>query len=68
LDVKNKILAVVQVWGMASRGKPALSYITDTYNFLKAEGFVFPPVNEHTDSIVLESSSVSIKSFAAIAI
>jgi growth factor-regulated tyrosine kinase substrate len=59
LDVKNKILAIVQVWGMASKGNPQLSYITDTYNFLKAEGYVFPPVNEHTDSIVLESSAVS---------
>ncbi|KAI9283641.1 hypothetical protein BC943DRAFT_361915 [Umbelopsis sp. AD052] len=57
LDVKNKILYVVQVWGMAAKGNPALSYITDTYNFLKAEGFVFPSVNEHVDSIVLESSS-----------
>ncbi|CAM0138524.1 Vacuolar protein-sorting-associated protein 27 [Umbelopsis sp. WA50703] len=57
LDVKNKILAIVQVWGMASKGNPQLSYITDTYNFLKAEGYVFPPVNEHTDSIVLESSA-----------
>ncbi|KAJ2963665.1 hypothetical protein NQZ79_g1447 [Umbelopsis isabellina] len=57
LDVKNKILAVVQVWGLASKGKPQLSYITDTYSFLKAEGYVFPPINEHTDSIVLESSA-----------
>ncbi|KAH8557095.1 hypothetical protein BGW37DRAFT_417244, partial [Umbelopsis sp. PMI_123] len=57
LDVKNKILYVVQVWGIAAKGNPALSYITDTYNFLKAEGFVFPSVSEHVDSIVLESSS-----------
>lgn len=49
----------MQVWGLASKGKSQLSYITDTYSFLKAEGYVFPPINEHTDSIVLESSAVS---------
>ncbi|KAI8384873.1 uncharacterized protein BYT42DRAFT_612540 [Radiomyces spectabilis] len=57
LDVKNKILSVIQTWGIASKGKSTLSYMTDTYTLLKAEGYVFPPVKEHVDSILLETSA-----------
>ncbi|KAI7906108.1 uncharacterized protein BX663DRAFT_529546 [Cokeromyces recurvatus] len=57
LDVKNKILNVIQIWGLASKNKPSLSYMYDTYALLKAEGMQFPPVNENIDGILLETSS-----------
>ncbi|KAI8329387.1 hypothetical protein BC941DRAFT_443030 [Chlamydoabsidia padenii] len=57
LDVKNKILYVVQIWGLAAKGKPSLSYVTDTYYLLQAEGYVFPPMTDSIDSIILETSA-----------
>ncbi|SAM07555.1 hypothetical protein [Absidia glauca] len=57
LDVKSKILSVVQIWGLAAKGKPNLSYVTDTYYLLQAEGYVFPPMTDSIDSIILESSA-----------
>ncbi|KAL1933920.1 hypothetical protein VTP01DRAFT_8010 [Rhizomucor pusillus] len=56
-DVKNKILTVIEIWGIAAKGKPSLSYMTDTYSLLKAEGYVFPPIQENIDSILLETSA-----------
>jgi len=38
LDVKNKILALVQSWGLTFDGKSELQYMTDTYRLLKSEG------------------------------
>ncbi|KAI9302983.1 hypothetical protein BJ944DRAFT_184120 [Cunninghamella echinulata] len=57
IDVKNKILTIVQTWGLAAKGKPNLSYITDTYYLLQAEGYTFPPISANTDSILLETSA-----------
>ncbi|KAI9478401.1 MAG: hypothetical protein EXX96DRAFT_570748 [Benjaminiella poitrasii] len=56
LDVRNKILNVIQIWGLASKNKPSLSYMYDTYSLLKAEGMQFPSVNENIDGILLETS------------
>lgn len=44
---------------MASKNKPVISYMYDTYALLKAEGVQFPPVNENIDGILLETSAVS---------
>ncbi|OAD76703.1 hypothetical protein PHYBLDRAFT_109142, partial [Phycomyces blakesleeanus NRRL 1555(-)] len=58
LDVKKRILTAIQTWGLAAKAKPSLSYMTDTYSLLRAEGYVFPPVTEPIDSIMLETSAV----------
>lgn len=55
-DVKQKVLYLIQVWGIASKGNPSLSYISGTYNLLRAEGYVFPPITEKIDSILLETA------------
>lgn len=47
------------MWGIASKGNPSLSYISGTYSFLRAEGYVFPPITERIDSILLETAVVS---------
>lgn len=57
-DVKNKTLAVIQTWGLAAKGKPSISYFTDVYNLLRAEGHTFPPVKDGVESILLETSAV----------
>lgn len=38
LDVKNKILRLVQNWAIAFEGKPSLSYVGQVYKTLKIEG------------------------------
>jgi growth factor-regulated tyrosine kinase substrate len=60
LDVKNKLTSIIQTWALASKNKPVISYMYDTYALLKAEGIQFPPVNENIDGILLETSAVSI--------
>ncbi|KAI9363599.1 hypothetical protein BD770DRAFT_379996 [Pilaira anomala] len=57
IDVKNKITSVIQTWGLASKNKPVISYMYDTYALLKAEGIQFPPINENIDGILLETSA-----------
>ncbi|CAO0794433.1 unnamed protein product [Mucor circinelloides] len=57
IDVKNKLLYVIQTWGLASKNKPTLSYMSDTYSLLKAEGVQFPPINENIDGILLETAA-----------
>jgi growth factor-regulated tyrosine kinase substrate len=46
------------VWGIASKGNTALSYISDTYTLLRAEGYTFPPITEKIDSNLLETAVV----------
>jgi growth factor-regulated tyrosine kinase substrate len=36
--VKQKILAILQTWALAFKGKPELSYVVEVYNGLKREG------------------------------
>ncbi|OBZ85373.1 Vacuolar protein sorting-associated protein 27 [Choanephora cucurbitarum] len=56
-EVRNKILSIIQTWGLASKNKPTLSYMYDTYALLKAEGTSFPPVDVNADSILLETAA-----------
>ncbi|KAI8341596.1 hypothetical protein EDC96DRAFT_522557 [Choanephora cucurbitarum] len=56
-DVKAKILELVQVWGIASKGNNELSYLSGTYSLLKAEGYTFPSVTEKIDAILLEAAA-----------
>ncbi|RCH97389.1 Vacuolar protein-sorting-associated protein 27 [Rhizopus stolonifer] len=55
-DVKDKVLYLIQVWGIASKGNNSLSYISGTYDLLRAEGYVFPPVTERIDFTLLEAA------------
>ncbi|KDQ53025.1 hypothetical protein JAAARDRAFT_137843 [Jaapia argillacea MUCL 33604] len=43
LEVKNKILKLVQNWALAFEGKPMLRYVGEAYKTLQTEGFKFPP-------------------------
>ncbi|GAN02088.1 vacuolar protein sorting-associated protein 27 [Mucor ambiguus] len=54
--VKSKTLSLIQVWGIASKGNPALSYISDTYTLLRAEGYTFPHVTDKIDSTLFETA------------
>ncbi|KAI7818098.1 hypothetical protein BC939DRAFT_485061 [Gamsiella multidivaricata] len=45
LEVKNKILTLLQIWGRLFRGKQGLGYVCDTYLILQHEGYEFPPVD-----------------------
>ncbi|CDH52349.1 vacuolar protein sorting-associated protein 27 [Lichtheimia corymbifera JMRC:FSU:9682] len=57
LDVKNKILAVIQTWAIAAKNNPSLNYLTDTYHLLQHERFQFPPLNEHVNALLLETAA-----------
>ena len=49
LDVKNKILRLVQNWAVSFEGKPTLSYVGQVYKTLKAEGVSLSHyVSEHS--------------------
>ncbi|GJJ69492.1 hepatocyte growth factor-regulated tyrosine kinase substrate [Entomortierella parvispora] len=52
VDVKNRILALLQTWGRLFRGKPGLGYVCDTYMILQHEGFEFPPADNVGAAIV----------------
>ncbi|CEP09815.1 hypothetical protein [Parasitella parasitica] len=54
--VKTKALSLIQVWGMASKGNPAFSYISDTYTLLRAEGYTFPPITDKVDSNLFDTA------------
>ncbi|KAI5120870.1 hypothetical protein M0805_008242 [Coniferiporia weirii] len=43
LDVKNKILRLIQNWAIAFEGKPSLAYVGQVYKTLASEGYNFPP-------------------------
>uniref|UniRef100_A0A673JYU7 Hepatocyte growth factor-regulated tyrosine kinase substrate n=1 Tax=Sinocyclocheilus rhinocerous TaxID=307959 RepID=A0A673JYU7_9TELE len=46
LNVKNKILYLIQAWAHAFRNEPKYKVIQDTYQILKVEGHVFPEFKE----------------------
>lgn len=41
LDVKTKILRLIQNWALAFEGKPALAYVSEVYRSLQREGVSF---------------------------
>ncbi|KAF8584959.1 ubiquitin binding protein [Ramaria rubella] len=43
IDVKNKILRLVQNWSVSFEGKYTLGYVGQVYKELNSEGFRFPP-------------------------
>ena len=58
LEVRNRILALIQSWAAASEGRYNLIYISETYRSLQREGFRFP-AKENIASSMFDSSAVS---------
>ncbi|KAF9090905.1 Vacuolar protein-sorting-associated protein 27 [Mortierella sp. GBA35] len=56
LEVKNRILALIQTWGLLFRGKHGLGYVCDTYMILQHEGFHFPP-KDNVGAALVESEA-----------
>ncbi|KAF9908247.1 Vacuolar protein-sorting-associated protein 27 [Linnemannia zychae] len=56
LEVKNRILALIQTWGLLFRGKHGLGYVCDTYMILQHEGFQFPP-KDNVGAALVESEA-----------
>ncbi|OCH94223.1 ubiquitin binding protein [Obba rivulosa] len=54
MDVKKKMLRLIQNWAIAFEGKPSLSYVGEVYKTLQREGFNFPP----RDPAVISSAMV----------
>ncbi|KAF9358953.1 Vacuolar protein-sorting-associated protein 27 [Mortierella sp. NVP85] len=55
-EVKNRILALIQSWGILFRGKRGLGYVCDTYMILQQEGFPFPP-KDNVGSAIVETEA-----------
>ncbi|CAG8452104.1 10846_t:CDS:10 [Paraglomus occultum] len=56
IDVRNKILALIQSWGLTFDSKPELQYMADTYRLLKSEGLPFPKV-EKTTALMIDTET-----------
>ncbi|KAG0303963.1 Vacuolar protein-sorting-associated protein 27 [Dissophora globulifera] len=56
LEVKNRILGLIQTWGLLFRGKQGLGYVCDTYMILQHEGFQFPP-KDNVGAALVESEA-----------
>lgn len=52
MDVKNRILKLVQNWAMAFEGKPSLYYVGQVHKTLKSEG-VLPTLLNVFDQVEL---------------
>ncbi|CAO3564754.1 unnamed protein product [Mortierella alpina] len=55
-EVKNRILGLIQTWGLLFRGKHGLGYVCDTYMVLQQEGFHFPP-KDNVGAALVESEA-----------
>ncbi|KAJ3189916.1 Vacuolar protein-sorting-associated protein 27 [Gaertneriomyces sp. JEL0708] len=58
-EVRQKALALIQLWGVTFKSKPDLSYVPEVYQTLKLEGYSFPPLER------AESSSAMIETATA---
>ncbi|KAF9585891.1 Vacuolar protein-sorting-associated protein 27 [Lunasporangiospora selenospora] len=60
LDVKNKILSLIQTWGILFRGKHGLGYVCDVYMILQHEGFQFPSADSIGTALVESEAEVRV--------
>ncbi|KAF9150334.1 Vacuolar protein-sorting-associated protein 27 [Linnemannia schmuckeri] len=56
LEVRKKILALIQTWGRLFISKRGLGYVSDTYQILKSEGYDFPPV-DNVGAAIMETEA-----------
>ncbi|ORX52761.1 hypothetical protein DM01DRAFT_1336541 [Hesseltinella vesiculosa] len=56
-DVRQKILSLIQLWGMAAKDYPALAYVADIYALLRAEGHPFSPVQQCSHANLFEANA-----------
>ncbi|XP_076800622.1 hepatocyte growth factor-regulated tyrosine kinase substrate-like isoform X1 [Clavelina lepadiformis] len=54
--VKNKLLEMIQSWGIGFKEKTKLNVATNLYNIMKAEGFNFPPASDTSDMFKSEKA------------
>jgi len=57
MDVRAKILSLIQSWATMTEGRYELSYIGEVYKTLQREGFQFPP-RVSVASSMIDSSAV----------
>jgi growth factor-regulated tyrosine kinase substrate len=51
VEVRRKILELVQIWAVGAQGKDSLNYLTECYRTLQLERFDFPPRQEVASSM-----------------
>lgn len=56
LEVRSKILELIQSWASATEGRYDLSYIGEVYRTLQREGYQFPPRVSVTSSMIDSSA------------
>ncbi|KAI8816735.1 putative vacuolar sorting-associated protein [Fimicolochytrium jonesii] len=52
-DVRQKILASIQSWGLAFKSKSELRYVSEVYDSLKRDGITFPPIEKSESSAMM---------------
>ncbi|KAF9185174.1 Vacuolar protein-sorting-associated protein 27 [Haplosporangium sp. Z 767] len=57
VEVRNKILALIQTWGRLFRGKKGLGYVCDMHMILQHEGYQFPPVDNDGAVALVETEA-----------
>ncbi|KAJ6256207.1 Vacuolar protein-sorting-associated protein [Drechslerella dactyloides] len=57
LEVKFKMLELIQAWAIAFEGQPQLTHVGETYRLLKHEGYQFPPPPSQISKAFVDSSA-----------
>ncbi|EWC46405.1 hypothetical protein DRE_04348 [Drechslerella stenobrocha 248] len=57
LNVKAKILELIQAWAIAFEGQPQLTHVCETYRLLKQDGYQFPPPPPQISKAFVDSSA-----------
>ncbi|KAI9363044.1 vacuolar protein sorting-associated protein 27 [Zopfochytrium polystomum] len=55
--VRQKVLELLQTWGIAAKGRSELSYLSEVYSMLKREGLPFPPIEAAATSALMETQT-----------
>ena len=55
-NVKNKLLEMIQAWGVGFKDQANLKVASNLYNVMKAEGYKFPPVTDTSDMFKSEKA------------